>query len=326
MGTVFSVNTDGGGFTNLHNFFGDDDGANPLAGLILSGNTLYGASAGGRFTGPGNVFKINADGTGFSNLYGFGSPAASLTLSGNTLYGTSSTFGGSGYGLVFGINTDGSGFTNLHGFNGVSDGGYPNASLVLSGGILYGATRGGSSGKGTVFAINTDGSGFTNLHSFTGGSDGVAPNAGLILSGNTLYGTTYIGNTVFAVNTDGSGFTNLYHFNGSDGSTPYAGLILSGNTLYGTTCYGGSSGKGTVFSLSLPVPQLKIIRSGTNVIMTWPTNAAGFSYAGYTLQSTTNLPSTNWSPVPDAPAIVGNQFCVTNSPAASALFYRLRGN
>jgi uncharacterized repeat protein (TIGR03803 family) len=31
-------------------------------------------------------------------------------------------------------------------------------------------------------------------------------------------------------------------------------LILSGNTLYGTARNGGSSGKGTVFSLSLPPP------------------------------------------------------------------------
>src|SRR5439155_7669597 len=37
----------------------------------------------------------------------------------------------------------------------------------------------------------------------------------------------------------------------SDGANPFGGLILSGNTLYGTATYGGSSGRGTVFSLSL---------------------------------------------------------------------------
>src|SRR5207253_2144714 len=69
-GTVFAVNTNGSGFTNLHNFtatsndsFGfytNSDGAYPLAGLILSGNTLYGsANAGGR-SGQGAVFDINA--------------------------------------------------------------------------------------------------------------------------------------------------------------------------------------------------------------------------------------------------------------------------
>ena len=53
-GTVFAVNTDGTGFTNLHSFTAastnglipstNSDGANPEAGLILSGNTLYGTA------------------------------------------------------------------------------------------------------------------------------------------------------------------------------------------------------------------------------------------------------------------------------------------
>src|SRR6266446_4904964 len=51
-GTVFAVNTDGTGFTNLHSFTAlsgphtstNSDGANPYAGLVLSGNTLYGTA------------------------------------------------------------------------------------------------------------------------------------------------------------------------------------------------------------------------------------------------------------------------------------------
>ena len=43
-GTVFAVNTDGTGFTNLYSFTDGSDGANPNAGLILSGNTLYGTT------------------------------------------------------------------------------------------------------------------------------------------------------------------------------------------------------------------------------------------------------------------------------------------
>ena len=46
-GTVFAVNTDGTGFTNLHSFYccTNSDGAYPYAGLILSGNTLYGTAS-----------------------------------------------------------------------------------------------------------------------------------------------------------------------------------------------------------------------------------------------------------------------------------------
>src|SRR6266404_3908589 len=58
-------------------------------------------------------------------------------------------------------------------------------------------------------------------------------------------------------NSDGT----VRHTN-SDGSHPHADLILSGNTLYGVAQVGGSSSSGTIFSLSLPLPQLTIIPSG----------------------------------------------------------------
>ncbi len=345
-GTVFKLNADGTGFTNLHSFTNGSDGAYPQAGLILSGNTLYGTASGDGSSGYGTVFAVNTNGTGFTNLHSFtGSdgalPYAGLILSGNTLYGTASSGGSSDAGTVFAVYTNGAGFTNLHNFTAApgplytnSDGTYPYGVLILSGNTLYGTAYGGGSGAGTVFKVNTDGTGFTNLHSFTG-SDGASPYAGLILSGNTLYGTARIGGssgygTVFAGNTDGTGFTNLHSFTAisdfpytnSDGVQPFAGLILSGNTLYGTAYYGGSSGQGTVFSLSLgsvSAPQLTIIRSGANVILTWPTDAAGF-----TLQSTTNLVSPAvWSTVSPAPVVVNGQNAVTNSTPGTKKFYRL---
>jgi len=251
--------------------------------------------------------------------------------SGNTVYGTTQIGGIYGNGTVFAVNTDGTGFTNLHSFTGGAGGGYPRAGLVLSGNTLYGtALYGGSSGYGMVFALNADGTGFTNLHSFTSTSDGANPYAGLILSGNTLYGTAYAGGslrygTVFAINTDGMGFTNLHSFSftGSGGANPYAGVILSGNTLYGTTTDGGSSGGGTVFSLSFR-PQLTITNDGTNAIMTWPTNVAGFDYTGFTLQSTTSLVSPAvWIPVSPGPVVVNGQNAVTNSISGTRQFFRL---
>src|SRR6185503_15792040 len=71
VGTVFAVNTDGSGFTTLHDFDYVNDRANPYAGLILSGNTLYGtASEGGNFD-EGTVFSVNTGGTGFTTLHSF---------------------------------------------------------------------------------------------------------------------------------------------------------------------------------------------------------------------------------------------------------------
>src|SRR5260221_1635161 len=69
-GTVFAINTDGAGFTALHNFAWSD-GANPQAELLVSGHTLYGTASGGGDGGSGTVFAINTDGTGFTNLHSF---------------------------------------------------------------------------------------------------------------------------------------------------------------------------------------------------------------------------------------------------------------
>jgi len=127
-------------------------------------------------------------------------------------------------------------------------------------------------------------------------------------------------------------FTNLYSFaarsNGdygtnSDGAGPSGELILSGNTLYGTTGGGGSSGNGTVFSLSFAT-QLTIMPSGASVILTWPTNNAGFDYTRFTLQSTTNLVSPAvWTTVSPGPVVIDGQNAVTNTISGTQQFYRL---
>lgn len=291
-GAIFRINTDGTGFTNLYDFTQEGDGAGSYAGLILSSNTLFGTTRTGGSFGGGTVFKVNTDGTGFTNVYAFSqgndgaAPVSGVILSGNTLYGTAYYGGSSGNGTVFAVNTDGTGFTLLHTFT------------ALSGGA------------------NTN-------------SDGAAPNAGLILSGNTLLGTVLGGGhwgygTVFAVNTDGTGFTTLHHFTGgSDGGNPAGDLSLSGTTLYGTTLNGGSPGYGTVFSLSL-LPQLAIVRSGATIVLTWPTHFAGFDYTRFALQSTTNLVSpVVWSTNSLPPVVVNGQNTVTNPASGPKEFYRL---
>jgi len=263
------------------------------------------------------------------------------------LYGT--TFNGApNYtGTVFALSTNGTGFTILHRFTPEAgplstntDGASPFDGLVLSGNTLYGtAFYGGASGFGTVFAVGTDGTGFTNLHSFSGGSDGALPQPGLLLSGNSLYGTTARSatgsSTLFAINTDGTGFTNLHSFTATSGplSTNSGGAfpsgipVLWGNTLYETTAAGGSSGSGTVFSLTFPPPQLNIIVSATNVVLTWPATHAGFSYASYALQSTTNLASPAfWAANTPAPVVRNGQNTVASPITGDEQFYRLNSH
>jgi uncharacterized repeat protein (TIGR03803 family) len=285
-GVVFSVKTDGTGFMVLHSFTatlddgsGNDnltnsDGSVPFAGLVLSGDTLYGTTYEGGSSGSGTIFSIKTNGTSFTVLYTFtprvevfssgnytnGDGAGSqgtLLLSGNTLYGTTDQGGTANYGTVFKVDTSGNNFTTLHSFSGSGgEGGHPYAGLILLGNTLYGTTfQGsvvidGSLSSGTVFAVDTDGGNFTTLHSFP--SLGY-PSCRLVALGNMLYGTTFQGGglgILFTLDTSGNNYMILHTFTGGlDGDSPYAGLILSGNTLYGTTSCTGSGGSGTVFSV-----------------------------------------------------------------------------
>jgi uncharacterized repeat protein (TIGR03803 family) len=289
QGTVYAIQTNGFGFTNLHSFTGSNDGAQPFSGLAVAGNVLYGTVRQGGTASNGKLFALDTSGSNFVPLYSFSAsvfnagnntstnsdgygPLGNLIVSGNMLYGTANGGGIFGQGTVFGISTNGSGFTNLHNFASIfggsgtnQEGANPYCGLVLSGGILYGTTdHGGRFGQGSIFAVNMSGGGFTNLHSFAGSanSDGANAEAGMVLVGDTLYGTTAFGGTnnqgsIFAINTNGTGYKVLRSFptqsagTNYDGSQPLGNLIYSGGTLYGTASGGGSSGSGTIFSLNL---------------------------------------------------------------------------
>jgi uncharacterized repeat protein (TIGR03803 family) len=109
-GTMFSVNTNGSGYTVLKHFAGysANDGANPAAALVLFGATLYGTTDQGGSTNSnyGTVFKINTDGSGYKILKVFtgadGRLPGGLLLSGAVLYGVTA-WGGGGYGDIFSL-------------------------------------------------------------------------------------------------------------------------------------------------------------------------------------------------------------------------------
>lgn len=288
--------------TILYAFQGGSDAASPQAGLIadkggnLYGTTYYGGGTGCYGDGCGTIFKLAPDGTE-TVLYAFRGgndgeyPQAGLVAdkAGN-LYGTTSEgagtgcFDSDGCGTVFRLAPDGS-LTVLHSFTGGSDGGEPEAGLIVDkAGNLYGTTYVGggtgcdlSLGCGTVFEV-TPGGTETVLHAFCAQqncTDGGNPQSGLIAdkAGN-LIGTTSLGGsgrpdcfggfgcgTIFKLASDGTE-TTLYSFCAknkcADGSTPQASLIADGKgNLYGTTSSGGAhcegdggGGCGTVFKLA----------------------------------------------------------------------------
>ena len=266
-GTVFAANTNGSGYSIVHQFGSvANDGKTPMAGLYLGyGGLLYGTTEYGGSNNLGTVFVVNENGSGFTVLHHFasgeGSPSSGLSLSGNTLYGSAVNGGNFSQGTLFAVNTNGTGFTNFYSFTGGGDGGSPRGRLLVLNNMLFGTTTsGGTNSSGTVFAFNPSSNSLQVLHTFsiTNFADGAAPLAGLVGSANsnTLYGTTSSGGTnvagtIFSINTDGSGFATLHDFVSlTDGSVPSSMLALSGNTLYGTALEGGTNGEGTVFALT----------------------------------------------------------------------------
>ena len=187
----------------MHNFNAFTTGKRPRAGLIDVGGTLYGTTEIGGQHGSGTVFSISTSGKertmhSFELNHSDGvHPVASLINVGGTLYGTTidggnyytgSGSGYYGYGTVFSITTGGTEKV-LHSFGGlmkrISDGRFPEASVIDAKGTLYGTTQygggyggpdaGTSGGFGTVFSVTTGGAEKV-LHTFSYGStDGALP-------------------------------------------------------------------------------------------------------------------------------------------------------
>jgi uncharacterized repeat protein (TIGR03803 family) len=168
-GVIFRIGLDGSGFTNVHDFstivgVTNGDGAKPEAGLIVSGNTLYGTASAGGTGGYGTVFALNAVSLDFATLHDFAyatgaAPYTSVVLSGNMLYGATYVGGTGSVGVVYQVKVDGTGFAVLHNFTQVNgtmniDGAYPDGNLVVSSNVLYGTTQaGGTNGFGTIFSL-----------------------------------------------------------------------------------------------------------------------------------------------------------------------------
>jgi uncharacterized repeat protein (TIGR03803 family) len=270
-GTIFSLNSDGTGYTVLYSFAGPPgDGWSPYGSLISDGTKLYGMTREGGAYYRGALFSLNSDGTAFTLIHDFAGPPldgqnpfGSLILDGGKLYGMTVQGGSNSTGTIFSLNSDGSGYTVIHDFGAVGDGRNPYGSLISDGSTLYGMTENGkyAYGRGTIFSVGTDGSNYTLLHQFDG-LTGASPHGSLISDGSKLYGMTSYGGanigiygygagTVFSMKPDGSGFTVLHNFDiaTDDGSYPWGDLVVADGRLFGMARESVAGG-GTIFSIN----------------------------------------------------------------------------
>ncbi len=286
-GTVFKI-TPAGVLTTLYAFTGNNDGANPYAGLTLgSDGNFYGIATNGGASSAGTVFKLTPDGT-FTLLYGFtgindgANPYAGLVqgTDGN-FYGVTPYGGQNEAGTIFQITPTGT-FNAIYSLNGTTDGSSSQAGLVAgSDGNFYGTTEnGGANALGSIFKV-TPGGAFTTIYSFTGNDDGSGPvNTLLLGSDGNFYGGTTSGNgTLFEVTPAGVLTTLTTFAGGTAGKDPRATLIQgSDGNLYGVLAFGGAHTDGAVFAaavspaLAAPV-QLSLTNSsialGSSTTLSW---------------------------------------------------------
>jgi uncharacterized repeat protein (TIGR03803 family) len=163
-GTIYAINTDGSGYTELYSFTNPPDGLYPHGELVLANGVLYGVCSSGGTNNTGAIFAINTNGSGYKVLYSMGSftgntdgtaPQSTMTLSGSYLFGSAVGRGINGGGTVFLINTNGTGFTALASFtSGAASGSDPLASPIRVGNSIWGTTYSGSpSTAGTLYQL-----------------------------------------------------------------------------------------------------------------------------------------------------------------------------
>lgn len=197
-------------------------------------------------------------------------------------------------------------------------------SLILSGNNTY---QGGTFVNGGIVVLNapsaTLGTGnvtvdnaaapqaIARLSIQTGVSNAIADTATLSLAGG-LAGTVILGDSVDEV----------------VGALTLAGAIQPTGTYGSSTSTATNkndqffSGNGIItVAASAVAPTLTIVRSGSNVIISWPTSATG-----YVLEQTTVLTSgvNNFTPVTEPVIVSGSENTVTVAASGSTMFFRLK--
>ena len=178
------------------------------------------------------------------------------------------------------------------------------AAGTIDAGFNPGTIAGGNSQNGT------------SVNSMT-----LQPDGKVLIGGSFTNVNSKRCNNIARLNPDGSLDNSFNPGNGANGALVYSMALQSdGELLIG--------GDFTVFNSAprwrvarlLGDLWLATVRSGPNVVLSWPTNAAG-----YTVQSATNLVApVAWVDSTDVPVAVGTQFTITNTTSASRQFFRLK--
>lgn len=291
-GAVFSLTNNGRGwmFHPLYSFSGGQDGAGPLARLVIGpDHALYGSTVAGGggpcpgsggYLGCGVVYKVTPPShVPHSAIYSWNSTILYRFSSGDgaypqgdlifdragNIYGTTVVGGSANDGEIYRLTQSNGTWSKdtLYSAQGASDGKLPWGGVLLdAAGNLYGSfSEAGPYGYGALYRLSPSGSGWneTTIHGFSfQGDDGATPQGGFIQDADgNLYGTTVHdatgGGTAFEMVRSGSNWSYnfLYGFYGGIDVGPYDKLLMdAAGNLYGTTFGDGQYGYGSVFQLT----------------------------------------------------------------------------
>ncbi|MDE1163525.1 MAG: hypothetical protein PW792_16500 [Acidobacteriaceae bacterium] len=265
------------------------DGANPTTRLLqTSDGTLYSTTSAGGLSKGGTLFKINPDGTGYTQLHSFNgttlpgttlvdglSPTATdiVQASNGAILGTTLTGGASGYGIIYNYSPATATYTVQHSFGGSTQPvlySYANGLVEGSDGGFYGSASTTTTNIDSYYRLSPDATTLSTIYANTSSTGPVEVFGSLLLaSDGNLYGASSAGGSnglglVERLGQDGSGFSVLHQFTGgalsgttqTDGASAVGGLLQgSDGNFYGTTYAGGSTGGGTIYNLT-PTPAL----------------------------------------------------------------------
>ena len=195
----------------------------------------------------------------------------------------------------------------------------PNANFAVNQWLLDGTVVQTSSTNYTLFNIQTN-------HSVQVTFSAVATKTNQTITFASLSNKSY-GEPPFAVSaTASSGLPVSFAIlsgpatiSGSNVTLNGLGTVTVRASQSGNANYNPASNVDQAFTVYQP-PTMSFSLSHPNVVITWPTNVAG-----YTLQSTTNIAvPAAWISVSPAPVIVNGQYTFTNTPAGGNKFYRLK--
>jgi len=261
-GVIFSLDPTTNTYSKLKDF-DYASGGSPFGSLIqASDGKLYGMTVNGGTNGAGVIFSFDPTTNVYSKLKDFdytngGSPYGSLVqATDGKLYGMTYSGGTSGAGVIFSFEPATIIYTKLKDFDG-TNGSSPFGSLVQAAdGKFYGVTNyGGTSGYGVIFSFDPATSAYNKLKDFDY-TNGSSPYGSLVQAADgKFYGTAVSGGTsgngvIFSFDPATSTYNKLKDFDYTNGSYAYGSLVQAADgKLYGMTNYGGTNGRGVIFSL-----------------------------------------------------------------------------